>query len=103
MQSLLGVLAGPWTLYIIWVLLSEGPHRFSALRKRVSGITPKILTERLRLLETEGFVYRRYEPAIPPQVIYGPTERMRQLHMPLCKLSELAAEWHKADSSSAQA
>ena len=62
MQKLLSILAGPWTFYILHVLRTEGPTRFGALRRRIPGISSKVLTERLRLLEQENFIYRHYEP-----------------------------------------
>jgi DNA-binding HxlR family transcriptional regulator len=92
--SLLRILAGPWTLHIVWILTSEGPTRFGALRERIAGISAKVLTERLRLLETEGFVLRQYEASIPPKVTYAPTDRMRELSPVLCQLNQLAASWY---------
>lgn len=96
MTALLRVLAGPWTLHILWILTSAGPARFGVLRQKVAGISAKVLTERLRLLESEGFVSRQYEPAIPPRVTYAPTGRMRELSPVLCKLNQLAAAWYGA-------
>ena len=94
MGSLLRILAGPWTLHIIWILTSEGPIRFGALRQKIAGISAKVLTERLRLLEAEGFVLRQYESSIPPKVTYAPTDRMRELSPILCRLNQLAASWY---------
>ncbi len=94
MGSLLRILAGPWTMHIIWILTSEGPTRFGTLRQKIAGISAKVLTERLRLLETEGFVHRNYEASIPPKVTYAPTERMRELSPILCRLNQLAASWY---------
>ena len=67
MGSLLRILAGPWTLYIVWILTSEGPFRFGTLRRKIEGISAKVLTERLLLLEAEGFVHRDYEASVPPR------------------------------------
>jgi DNA-binding HxlR family transcriptional regulator len=97
MTALLRVLAGPWTLQILWILTSDGPARFGVLREKVTGISAKVLTERLRLLESEGFVLRQYEPAIPPKVTYAPTNRMRELSPVLCQLNQLAAAWYGAN------
>jgi len=94
MQTLLTTLAGPWTLYLTWTLLKDGPLRFGELRRRIVGISSKVLTERLRLLEREGFVVRRYEPSVPPQVTYEPTERLRELTIVLHSLNELAQRWY---------
>lgn len=98
MGSLLRILAGPWTLHIIWILTSEGPARFGELRQKIAGISAKVLTERLRLLETEGFVLRRYEAAIPPKVTYAPTDRMRELSPVLCQLNQLASSWYGVEA-----
>jgi DNA-binding HxlR family transcriptional regulator len=94
MQKLLSILAGPWTFYILHVLRTEGPTRFGALRRRISGISSKVLTERLRLLEREKFIYRHYEPTVPPKVTYGPAERFDELGPVLCTLARLADVWY---------
>ncbi|WP_197909534.1 winged helix-turn-helix transcriptional regulator [Gemmata massiliana] len=47
--------------------------------KRLLGSTStKTLTERLRLLESEGWIHRHYEPAVPPQVTYSLTEKVME-------------------------
>ncbi|MBU6460436.1 MAG: helix-turn-helix transcriptional regulator [Proteobacteria bacterium] len=94
MYRLLGILAGPWTLYIMWVLLNSGPTRFGELKRLIEGISSKMLTERLRLLENEGFIYRHYEPTVPPQVTYGPTDRVTEILPALRQLCELASKWY---------
>jgi DNA-binding HxlR family transcriptional regulator len=93
---MLGVLAGPWTIYLIWVLSTEGPMRFGALRHRIEGISTKVLTERLRLLEAEGFVTRHYEPTVPPQVTYSPTQRIAELIPLLGMFCQLSRKWYSA-------
>jgi DNA-binding HxlR family transcriptional regulator len=94
MQRLLTTLAGPWTLFLTWTLLKDGALRFGELRRRITGISSKVLTERLRLLEREGFVTRRYSPSVPPQVTYEPTDRLRELTVVLHSLNELAQRWY---------
>jgi DNA-binding HxlR family transcriptional regulator len=96
MGALLRVLAGPWTLHILWILTSEGPVRFGALRQKVRGISAKVLTERLRLLEAEGFILRQYEPSILPKVTYALSDKMRELNPILRDLNRLAAAWYGA-------
>ena len=51
MESLLNLLTEPWTFYIIWILRSNGPTRFGALKRQIQEISSKVLTERLRMLE----------------------------------------------------
>ena len=49
MDSLLRLLMGPWTTYIIYVLRTNGPTRFGELKRKVTGVSAKVLTERLRM------------------------------------------------------
>ncbi len=91
---LMDVLAGPWTLYILWILSTAGPTRFGELKRRVEGISTKMLTERLRMLEQEGLIFRHYEPTVPPQVTYGLTKRGQELIVILDQLNDLAERWY---------
>ncbi|WP_374216250.1 winged helix-turn-helix transcriptional regulator [Frankia sp. R82] len=58
-----------WTTPILWMLHERGTQRFVEL-ERALGITPKVLTQRLRQLERDGLVARTYHPEIPPRVEY---------------------------------
>lgn len=91
--GLLELLTRPWTMHILWSLSTNGPMRFGALRKNVSGISARVLTERLRTLEEARFVYRNYERTIPPTVTYGITERMKDIEKVLAQLEALAQKW----------
>lgn len=94
LSLLLSKLSGPWTLYIIWILANAGTSRFGELRRAVQGISPKVLTERLRMLEAEGIVHRHYEPTIPPQVSYQLSDRGLELMDVLGQLNDLAERWY---------
>jgi DNA-binding HxlR family transcriptional regulator len=85
-------------MHILWVLSSAGPTRFGALRRHIDGISSRLLTERLRDLEEKGFIYRHYEPTIPPAVTYGLTERMQEISETLEKLDTLAHKWQDEDT-----
>jgi|ERR1700722_8199285 DNA-binding HxlR family transcriptional regulator len=91
--GLLELLTRPWTLHILWSLNTNGPMRFGVLRKNVAGISSRVLTERLRMLEDKGFVFRHYQPTIPPAVTYGITERMKDIEKVLAQLEGLARKW----------
>lgn len=91
---LMDLLSGPWTMYLLWVLATAGPTRFGALKRQIEGISTKMLTERLRMLEQEEILYRQYEPTVPPQVTYGLTERGQELIVVLDKLDVLAQQWY---------
>jgi DNA-binding HxlR family transcriptional regulator len=91
--GLLELLTRPWTLHILWALSTNGPMRFGVLRKNVDGISSRVLTERLRTLEDKGFVFRDYQPTIPPAVTYGITDRMKDIEKVLTQLEALARKW----------
>src|SRR5712672_3897543 len=91
--NLLEVLTRPWTLHILWALSHDGPMRFGVLRRQVEGISSRVLTERLRTLEENGFVFRHYEQTIPPAVTYGITDRMKDIEKVLAQLEGLSRKW----------
>src|SRR5882762_3496291 len=92
--GLLELLTRPWTLHILWVLSHNGPLRFGVLRRQIEGISARVLTERLRTLESAGFVFRHYEQTIPPAVTYGITDRMTDIEKVLQQLEGLSRKWH---------
>jgi DNA-binding HxlR family transcriptional regulator len=97
-SELLEILARPWTMHVLWVLSTNGPTRFGALRRQVVGISSRVLTERLRVLEQKGFVFRDYEPTIPPSVTYGITKRMKDIGKVMGDLDALARKWQQEDA-----
>ena len=96
-HELLQLLTRPWTMHILWVLSASGPTRFGALRRQIDGISSRMLTERLLLLEAKGFIYRHYKPTIPPAVTYGLTKRLSEIRETFGTLDELARKWHEED------
>ncbi|MYT11184.1 transcriptional regulator, HxlR family [Streptomyces sp. SceaMP-e96] len=66
-------IANKWALLIIEVL-GERTLRFSELRNEVEGISHKMLTQNLRMLERNGLVQRTVHPTVPPRVEYTLTE-----------------------------
>lgn len=97
MDRLLRVLTGPWTTYLLWVLTSNGPTRFGELKRRVPGISAKVLTDRLRMLEQAGVIDRAYEETIPPKVTYSLSPRGRELRQVLDGLNAIARRWAEQD------
>ncbi|AQR61039.1 transcriptional regulator [Brevundimonas sp. LM2] len=72
-RALLSLLADKWSLLLIHAL-SEGPARTGALRRRVGGISEKMLVQTLRRLETAQIVSRHAFNEVPPRVEYRLTE-----------------------------
>lgn len=52
------------------IALRDGTHRFSELRRRVEGVSEKMLAQTLQLLEADGLVERKAYPVVPPHVEY---------------------------------
>jgi DNA-binding HxlR family transcriptional regulator len=63
-----------WTLLIVRDLLIR-PRRFQDLRESLSGVTPAVLSHRLKVLEANGIVGRRLYTEHPPRAEYTLTER----------------------------
>ncbi|MFF5633798.1 winged helix-turn-helix transcriptional regulator [Streptomyces sp. NPDC012825] len=61
-----------WGVLVMASLL-ERPYRFSELRRRIGGVSEKMLAQTLRTLERDGFVHRDAKPVIPPRVDYALT------------------------------
>ncbi|MFJ9414269.1 winged helix-turn-helix transcriptional regulator [Streptomyces sp. NPDC101227] len=79
-----------WTTPILWTLHAHGRQRFGELERRITRITPKVLTQRLRQLERDGLVVRTYHPEVPPRVEYEISELGRSLAPLFAHLTEWA-------------
>jgi DNA-binding HxlR family transcriptional regulator len=85
-------LAVKWRVLLIYGL-SAGPQRPAELRRRIPGITAKMLTETLRGMIADGLVRRRVHRAEPPQhVSYELTPLGRTLQEPLAAICAWARE-----------
>jgi DNA-binding HxlR family transcriptional regulator len=83
-----------WTVLLV-VALAHGPLRFSQLRSKIEGITPKVLTQTLRALERDGVVTRTVFAQVPPRVDYELTELGHDLLAPIDAI-RVWAEQHAA-------
>lgn len=101
LDSLLRVLAGPWTIYILCRLHKNGETRFGQLKRQMPGISSKMLTERLRALETAEIIFRHQAPTLPPQVSYGLTTEGRELTTILDQINSLAYRWQDQQTKQA--
>jgi DNA-binding HxlR family transcriptional regulator len=72
-RTALEVIANKWT-HLAVCALRDGPMRFGVLRRRLQGVTQKMLTQTLRTLERNGLVTRTLYPTIPPRVDYELTD-----------------------------
>ena len=68
-RRLLECISDKWVVLIL-SRLSENSMRYSELAAKISGISPKMLTQTLRSLERDGLVNRNVTPSVPPRVDY---------------------------------
>lgn len=67
------IIGGKWTGSILWHL-KDGPVRFNDLARMIGGASKKMITERLRHLESQGLVRRDVMPTAPVSVNYEITD-----------------------------
>ncbi|MBW4718556.1 winged helix-turn-helix transcriptional regulator [Saccharothrix obliqua] len=72
-RSVLEHLTGRWGVLTL-AGLRKGPARFNALRRRIDGVSEKMLAQTLQALERDGFVRREVLAAMPPSVNYSLTD-----------------------------
>ena len=71
-RAVLDHVTSKWAVLVL-AALRDGPARFSELRKRIGGVSEKMLSQALRTLEGDGFVLREVAATTPPQVTYSLT------------------------------
>jgi DNA-binding HxlR family transcriptional regulator len=71
-RQVLNHVTSRWGVLVL-IALQDGTHRFSALRRRIGGVSERMLTQALRLLEQDGFITRHVHPVVPPHVEYSLT------------------------------
>src|SRR5438067_773315 len=91
-QTAVELVGKRWTGAIITVL-RDGPLRYTQLALAVPGVSERLLSERLRELESVGIVIRRVLPGPPVGVEYALSEAGRDLGEALDAISAWAARW----------
>ncbi|AEX54365.1 winged helix-turn-helix transcriptional regulator [Rahnella aquatilis] len=71
-REILRHITSRWGLLIL-IALSDNTLRFSELRRKVGGVSEKMLAQTLQSLEEDGFIDRRSYPVVPPHVEYSLT------------------------------
>ena len=68
-RTILNHVTSRWGVLVL-VALMDGTHRFSDLRRKVGGVSEKMLAQTLQSLEKDGFINRVSLPVVPPHVEY---------------------------------
>lgn len=92
------LIGGRWTGAIIRTLL-QGKARYALIKAAIPDLTDRMLSERLRSLETEGLVVRRVVPESPVRVEYELTEKGRSLESALNEIGVWAERWIPAGAT----
>lgn len=87
------LLSGRWKVNILW-MLKNGVNRYGKLKAQIKGISEKMLTERLRNLESEGLIIRKDFQTVPPHVEYYLSETGKLLEPILDHLNNWGEKVH---------
>jgi DNA-binding HxlR family transcriptional regulator len=100
-RQILDRVADKWSLLTI-ALLDQRTLRFTELRRKIDGISQRMLTVTLRQLERDGLVERTVHPVVPPRVDYALTPLGMTLHDTIQALV-LWTEEHQNEIAAARA
>ena len=100
-RQLLDTISSKWVSLVL-TALTDGPRRYSDLSRIIAGVSQKMLTQTLRILERDGMVSRTITPAVPVRVEYELTPLGRSL-LPVMRAVKEWAEVHMDDVLAARA
>ncbi|MBI2766984.1 MAG: helix-turn-helix transcriptional regulator [Chloroflexi bacterium] len=101
-QAALELVGRRWTGAIIRSML-YGSARFSDIMSQIPGLSDRLLSERLRELESAGLVLRTVYPLTPVRIEYALTEKGRELREVLIAIDHWASRWAGTPSACASA
>ncbi|WP_413376318.1 winged helix-turn-helix transcriptional regulator [Alkalihalobacillus sp. 1P02AB] len=90
-EKAMGFLSQRWTGLIIYQLLS-GPQRFCHIESSI-GVSGRVLSERLKVLENEGIVKREVFPVTPVRIEYSLTEKGIALEPLMREMENWSQNW----------
>jgi DNA-binding HxlR family transcriptional regulator len=88
------LIGNKWRLQIIWQLL-EGEKRFGELRKNIPGISQKVLTDNLRMLEKDDMIVRTVYAEVPSRVEYKMSDLGKSMVPVLTKIEDWSVGYMK--------
>ncbi len=91
-RTVLDHVTSKWGVLVLLSLSDGAPLRWSVLRRRVEGVSEKMLAQTLRTLEADGLVVRDARPVVPPHVEYSLTPLGEGLASRLIPLIDWVAE-----------
>lgn len=91
-EKAIEILSKRWTALIIFQLLA-GSQRFVGIENSLPNLSGKVLSERLRELESEGLIRRDVFPEVPVRIEYSLTDKGRALAPLFCEITNWATRW----------
>ncbi|WP_379970490.1 winged helix-turn-helix transcriptional regulator [Ectobacillus sp. sgz5001026] len=91
-ESAFSLLSKKWTGLIIQTLL-QGPQRFREIADIIPNMSDRMLSERLKELESEGIVIRTVYPEVPVRIEYTLTQKGKSLESVMQEVQKWADEW----------
>src|SRR5215510_10879999 len=100
-QGILALIGSKWSMLIL-CSLRNGPRRTHELKRRLTGVSSKMLTQTLRELERHGIVHREDYGEVPPRVEYRLTTLGRSLSALVVNIEEWVTTHYSRMSSEAK-
>lgn len=85
-RGIIDVVSKKWTICIVSILEEKKPLRYKEIKNKLREISPKSLSDSLKVLEKEGLVKRKVYSDIPPRVEYSLTKDGKELKIALMPL-----------------
>lgn len=86
-RDVLNHVTSRWGVLVLIALL-DGKCRFSELRRKINGVSERMLAQTLQRLEGDGFVLRKAYPVVPPHVEYSLTSLGREISQHVKELAD---------------
>lgn len=96
-RGIIEVVSKKWTICIVSLLEKNNPIRYKEIKDKLGGISPKALSDTLKILEKEGLIQRKGYSEMPPRVEYSLTEKGKELKTSLEPLVNWVKKNNKID------
>jgi len=91
-RGIIDVVSKKWTICIVNHLAKGGPMRYNEIKNTIGSISPKTLSDTLKMLEKEHLINRKVYPETPPRVEYSLTKNGTSLQTALAPLLQWIKE-----------
>ncbi len=93
LQESFNLINGKWKILVLWVIFENSPCRYSILKKELSAISHKILSQQLKDLEDNDLIVRKQYPEVPPRVEYSLSKKGQEIMVVLKELQKFSIKY----------